>query len=135
MPEWIDDTRRTSFSKSTKQGKYELTKTEAANTGPSWICAKSSTIYYNCGFNILWGSWLDMNVSLIILPLLRHFSFCCDAMFNFLMEVFVSLYYIVSCHVWLLALEACCFGLKERKSVFNGERNLTRIGIRRGRTN
>lgn len=51
-----------------------------------------------------------MNVSLIILPLLRHFSFCCDAMFNFLMEVFVSLYYIVSCHVWLLALEACCFG-------------------------
>lgn len=56
MPEWIDDTRRTSFSKSTKQGKYELTKTEAANTGPSWICAKSSTIYYNCGFNILWGS-------------------------------------------------------------------------------
>lgn len=53
MPEWIDDTRRTSSSKSTKQGKYELTKTEAANTGPTWICAKSSTIYYSCKFNFM----------------------------------------------------------------------------------
>lgn len=140
MPEWREDTRRTSSSKSTKQDKYELTKSEATNTGPTRICAKSSTIYYSCGFNILWDCSLDMNVSLIILPLWRHFPFCCDAISDFIMKVFLLFYYIV-CYVYyivLLCLSVSSWSLflwTERKNVFNGERNLIRIGVSRGRTN
>jgi hypothetical protein len=38
----IEDSRRTSSSESTEQGSYELTESEAASTGPTQVCTRSS---------------------------------------------------------------------------------------------
>lgn len=37
----MEDTRRTPSTKSTKQGTYGLTETEAACTGPAGVCVRS----------------------------------------------------------------------------------------------
>lgn len=41
-PEGMGDTRRIRPSESAKQGAYKYTEAEAARTGLTWVCTKSS---------------------------------------------------------------------------------------------
>jgi hypothetical protein len=44
----MEDSRRTRPSESTKQGPYELTETEAASTGPTWVYIPGPpSVYYS----------------------------------------------------------------------------------------
>ena len=38
----MQDSRKIWSTESTKQGSHELTKTEEANSGPAWVCTRSS---------------------------------------------------------------------------------------------
>lgn len=41
----VEDTRRTWFTESTKQGSYRLTETKEASMGTARVCTRSSNIY------------------------------------------------------------------------------------------
>ena len=114
----MEDTRRTRPSESTKQGSYELTETEAASTGPTWVCPRSFACIYNAAFTLvsLWDSWMCEPVGLWLLCLLLG-SFhsagmpCPVSMWWVLLYLIIFHCVMFGCHL----SEPCSFLMRNRK--------------------
>lgn len=129
--EWMADSRKTWPFESTKQSAYELTETEAASAGPTWLYTRFTTYIYILSINLVFCGTPDWEPSwsLILLPTLRTFFLLlgCHSQLQYDSFCLFLLYFVLLCLVTIL--ESCSFLMIDRNRVDpNGRRSGEELG-------
>lgn len=107
----MEDTRRIRPSELTKQGTYDLKEIQAANTGLTWVCTRSSAYILYLITQLL---YVTPDCENKYVSALRTLFLLWVAVFSFDMIAFASSYYRLFCFVRLLSLRSLFFSIDNK---------------------